>query len=215
MKTILCYGDSNTHGAVSVNGERFKWEERWPNILGKLLGNGYDVKESGVDGRTTAYTDPVGGEELNGLSHLSAAMLTHAPLDLLILMLGTNDTKEYFHLSVAQIAQGMEKLIVKAQSMDCWRNAVPEILVIAPAPILPGYETKDSFYYLGNGCAEKSAALAPVYERLSRLKKCEFFDASSIAEINSEDHIHLTREGHQALARSVAEIIRPKDQEPS
>ena len=54
MKTILCYGDSNTHGAVSVNGERFEWEERWPNILGKLLGNGYDVKESGVDGRTTA-----------------------------------------------------------------------------------------------------------------------------------------------------------------
>lgn len=207
MKTILCYGDSNTHGAISVNGDRFEKEARWPNILGRILGSDYDVKESGVDGRTTAYTDPVGGDELNGLLHLSTAMLTHAPLDWLILMLGTNDTKEYFHLSPAQIAQGMEKLIVKAQSVCCWENGKPNILVITPPPIIPGYETKDSSYYLGKGCAQKSAELATEYERLARLKNCKYLNAANITEVNQQDHIHLTRKGHEMLAYSIKDIV--------
>lgn len=121
-KTIICYGDSNTHGYNSSNGGRFSTKERWPCLLDALLPKNYTVKEEGLSGRTAVFEDPL-FEGLNGLSYLYPCLMTHEPVDLLIIMLGTNDTKERFGATPENIAKGMERLVQKAiASKEAWRN---------------------------------------------------------------------------------------------
>ena len=133
-KTIVCFGDSNTHGYNSSNMGRFTEKERWTCLLADLLGSDYLVREEGLSGRTTSFEDPL-FEGLNGFSYIHACMLTHEPLDLLIIMLGTNDVKERFGATPGNIAKGLERLVTKAlRTSEAWRNQ-PNILIIAPPPI--------------------------------------------------------------------------------
>ena len=94
-KTIVCFGDSNTHGYCSETGGRFDDTQRYPCLLEKYLGEGYIVREEGLSGRTTVFEDPL-FEGLSGLSAIFSCLMSHEPVDLLIIMLGTNDTKERF-----------------------------------------------------------------------------------------------------------------------
>ena len=90
MRTILCFGDSNTWGDPPGGNGRFAWHERWTGILQSSLGDGFRVIEEGLCGRTTCFDDPFSPNR-NGLAYLTVALETHCPLDLLIIMLGTND----------------------------------------------------------------------------------------------------------------------------
>ena len=92
QKTILCYGDSNTWGYDPVNACRYDRNIRWPGVLQKELGQAYYVKEEGLCGRTTVWDDPVEGHK-NGLKQLTPILHSHCPLDLVVIMLGTNDLK--------------------------------------------------------------------------------------------------------------------------
>lgn len=107
MKTILCYGDSNTYGAIPIDFDlldkhfiashyRLSKEKRWSSILQAELGSTYHVIEEGLNGRTTVWDDPTEGKHKNGLTYLIPCLETHAPIDLVILMLGTNDLKPKF-----------------------------------------------------------------------------------------------------------------------
>ena len=98
MKTVLCYGDSNTWGYIGGTGERFAPEVRWPGVLQAALGGAYRVIEEGLNGRTTVFDDSI-EEGRNGETYLRPCLQTHAPIDLVILMLGTNDLKRRFSLS--------------------------------------------------------------------------------------------------------------------
>lgn len=111
-KTILCFGDSNTHGYNSQTDGRFSEEERWTCLLDEMLGTDYRVLEEGLSGRTICFDDPL-FEGLNGFTSIFQAMMTHEPLDLLIIMLGTNDVKSRFHATPQNIAKGMERLLKK------------------------------------------------------------------------------------------------------
>ena len=124
MKThILCLGDSNTHGYCADpndcadHGIRFNEEERWTCRLQKALGEEYLVTEEGLSGRTTVFVDPI-HESMDALSVIYALLKSHEVIDLLIIMLGTNDVKERFGANAACIAAGMERLILKAKSVD-------------------------------------------------------------------------------------------------
>lgn len=208
-KTVVCFGDSNTHGYDPATDGRYSDTERFPCLLQEYLGQDYLVREEGMSGRTTVFDDPL-FEGLNGLSSVFSCLMTHEPVDLLIIMLGTNDTKERFGCNAENIAKGLERLVKKAASAaHVWRNGTPNILIVSPPPIGSGYDTTPVANEMGRGCVEKSRELAFYYERTASLTGCHFMDAGSIPNIqmHPKDHMHLTRESHQLLAKKLANLI--------
>lgn len=207
-KTIVCYGDSNTHGYNSSNMGRFSPKERWTCLLQELLGTEFLIREEGLSGRTTSFDDPL-FEGLNGFAYLHTCMLTHEPIGLLIVMLGTNDVKERFSATPGNIAKGLERLLSKAiHTPEAWRSK-PNILVIAPPPIEEGYYETEIGPEMGKDCLEKSKALAPLYEEVAKRLGCHFLDAATIpgVEMAPYDHMHLSLNAHKALAEKLAELI--------
>lgn len=206
-KTIVCFGDSNTHGYQSANGGRFSEEERWPCLLDNLLGEHYRVMEEGLSGRTTVFDDPL-FEGLNGLTSIFQCLMTHEPVDLLILMLGTNDTKARFGCTAPNIAKGMERLICKAKSVtEAWRDG-PNILLVTPAPIDPRYARTSVGSEMGPGCAEKSRELDPLYREAAMRQGCHYLDAGTLGlTMHPNDYMHLDLESHRKLAEALSGII--------
>lgn len=114
-KHVVCFGDSNTHGYCAKTGGRFDENQRWTCLLQKKLGDQWLILEEGLSGRTTTFDDPI-HEALSGLDYIYPCLMSHEPVDLLIIMLGTNDTKERFGASAECIALGLKRLISKAVS---------------------------------------------------------------------------------------------------
>lgn len=210
-KHILCLGDSNTHGYCADpsesadGGNRFNEEERWTCLLQKALGSDYLVTEEGLSGRTTVFADPL-HESMDALSCAYALLKSHEVVDLLIIMLGTNDTKERLGANAACIALGMERLVRKCQSVDCWGTHEPNILIIAPPPIDPRMYDNECGDAMGAGCPEKSEKLAYYYEKTARLTGAHFLDARG-CEFNHVDYMHLSRKGHAQLAERLASLV--------
>lgn len=206
-KTIVCFGDSNTHGYCSATGGRFDESERWTCVLQQLLGEDYHVIEEGMSGRTTVFEDPL-FEGLNGLSSIFTCLMSHEPVDLLLIMLGTNDTKARFSCNAENIAKGLERLAAKAISVrDAWRSG-PNILLIAPAPIHPGYMDTFVAGEMGTGCAEKSKELAGRYCDVAERLGCHFLDAGEIGlTMHPNDCMHLDAASHYILAAHLAAVL--------
>lgn len=212
-KHIVCFGDSNTHGYCAANDGRFDETERWTCLLQKNLGEDYLILEEGLSGRTTCFNDPL-FEGLSGLDYIYPCLMSHEPVDLLVIMLGTNDTKERFGASAACIGLGLKRLVQKAISItDCWRDKTPKILIVTPQNIGKGYEDSAVRGTMGAGCAEKSMGLAKEYEAVAKLTGCYYLDANEVVTVppNDIDHMHLTKEEHSQLAsgitRKILEII--------
>ena len=212
-KHILCLGDSNTHGYCADpadcadGGIRFNEHERWTQLLQAKLGEGYLVIEEGLSGRTTCFDDPL-HEGLNALDYIYPCLKSHESIDLLIIMLGTNDTKDRFYASAGCIAIGMARLVKKAMDTDCWGGQAPNILVSAPPPIGAGMLTSSVAETMGHGCVEKSEKLALYYKEQCDLLGVRFLDAGQLGcEFNQVDYMHLTKKGHAALAAALAELV--------
>ena len=188
-KHIICYGDSNTHGYCAMNDGRFDENERWTCLLQKSLGEDYLILEEGLSGRTTSFRDPV-FEGLSGLDYLYPCLMSHEPVDLLVIMLGTNDTKERFSAGAPAIGLGMIRLVKKAISKE--------------------YENSNVSGTMGKGCAEKSQGLAAEYERIADQFGCYYLDANKVVQAapNDIDHMHLTAQGHKELAAALDKKIR-------
>ena len=207
-KHIVCLGDSNTHGYCADpadcadHGARFNENERWTCLLQKALGDDYLVLEEGLSGRTTVFPDPL-HESMPALDVAYPILMSHEPVDLLVIMLGTNDTKDRLGMNAPCIALGMNRLIEKCKSVPCWGDHKPNILVVAPPHI--GRELKDPC--MGITCAEKSEQLAEYYAPVAKNQGCAFLDAQGVAEFNKVDFMHLSRKGHQQLAEKLAEMI--------
>ena len=210
-KHIVCLGDSNTHGYCADpndcedHGIRFNESERWTKRLQKLLGDEYLVIEEGLSGRTTCFDDPI-HEGLNALHYIYPCLKSHEAVDLLIIMLGTNDTKDRFYASAACIGIGMSRLVKKAMATECWGSHKPNILVVAPPHIGEGMRQSEVSATMGNLCVEKSRELAKYYKMQCDLIGCHFMDAEG-CEFNTVDYMHLTRKGHAQLAEKLAERI--------
>lgn len=204
---ILCIGDSNTHGYCADpadcadGGSRFNEEERWTCLLQRALGEDYLVIEEGLSGRTTVFPDPL-HESMDALPVLYALLMSHEPVDLLVLMLGTNDTKDRLGVNATCIGLGMERLVRKALSVECWGDHAPNVLIVSPPPI--GRQMRDAA--MGIHCAEKSEGLAQEYAALARRLGCHFLDAAG-CELNSIDFTHLSRRGHAQLAQKLAALV--------
>jgi len=207
-KHIVCLGDSNTHGYCADpndcadHGDRFNEEERWPCLLQKHLGEEYLVLEEGLSGRTTVFSDPL-HESMAALDVIYSILMSHERVDLLIVMLGTNDVKERLGMNPACVAIGLERLLLKAMSVPAWRNNTPNILVVCPPHIGEGLHDEP----MGKGCPEKSRVLAKYYKPKCDALGVHFLDAEGIAEFNQVDFMHLTRKGHANLAEALGELV--------
>ncbi|MFM7443970.1 MAG: SGNH/GDSL hydrolase family protein [Tabrizicola sp.] len=207
-RTVLLYGDSNTHGTMPVlelgSGDRFGREERWAGRLAKLLPD-WEVINEGLPGRTTVHDDPVEGAHRNGLTVLPALLESHKPVDVVLLMLGTNDLKPRFSVGAADIALSLERLVRVIQASQCGPdNSAPGVLLVAPPPIVEVGCLADMFA----GGAAKSEALAREIAAAARRAGVPFLDGGQVVKVSSIDGIHYDAEANPRLAEAFAKAIR-------
>jgi lysophospholipase L1-like esterase len=206
---ILCFGDSNTWGAVPGNKERYAAGDRWTGQVQNELGGAFDVIEEGLNGRTTDvdYADRPGR---NGRTYLLPCLQSHNPLNGVVLMLGTNDIKIEFNRSAADIAQSIHSLVedIRAFGRDKQGNA-PHILLVSPVPVnSEAVMFKEKYtIFMNKQSAETSESLAVEIKKVADVADCAFFDAGTVAQVGA-DGVHLTRESHAALGAAIAGIVK-------
>lgn len=203
-KVVLCYGDSNTWGFRPDNKERFDEDTRWAGVLRNELGGGFRVIEEGLNGRTSVWDDPI-EEHRNGKVYLMPCLLTHRPIDLVVLMLGTNDLKKRFSVSAFDIGRSIGVLLeIIGRSAAGPGGVKPRTLVISPPPIGMLSEFAEMF----EGARDKSLALPKYYREHAGLHGCEFFDAGQVIRSSDLDGIHFEAAEHGKLGRAVAAKVK-------
>ena len=206
MKSVLCYGDSNTWGYDPATRARYPPPVRWTGVLATGLGAEYRVIEEGLNGRTTLWDDPF-MDGRNGQPYLLPCLRSHAPVDLLVLMLGTNDLKTIFARAAHEIALGAGTLVdIALTSATGPGDGAPRVLLLSP----PGLgELTDRSELWGFGEARlKAAALPRLYRNVAELKGVPFLDAAALVEADPADGVHLGAEAHAVLGHAVARAAR-------
>jgi lysophospholipase L1-like esterase len=204
-KVIVCYGDSNTWGVNPLNGQRYPANKRWPGVLQQTLGMEYAVIEEGLSGRTTMYSD-ASQPMKNGKAFFLGALSSHAPLDLLIVMLGTNDVKVKYAVDDSAIGMGMEDLMQIVHTARAGRNnGEPKTLIVAPPLIQDIAARQDEGMVDG---PRKSALFAARYQAVAERNNCLFLNAADIVQASETDGYHLDESAHQTLGKALAELIK-------
>ncbi|TCD13135.1 SGNH/GDSL hydrolase family protein [Oricola cellulosilytica] len=206
MKTVLAFGDSLTWGYDAKTLARHKRENRWPVALAQALGGRVDVAAEGLNGRTTAFDDYLGEADRNGARVLPTLLTTHKPIDLVIVLLGTNDLKPAVAGQAIAAKQGMAKLVGLVRRHD-WSLEVgtPEILIVAPPPFC---ETANpDFAAMFAGKVEESRMLGSMFGDLADELECGFFDASTVAKTTPLDGIHLDADNTKAIGKALAPVV--------
>ncbi|WP_306258751.1 SGNH/GDSL hydrolase family protein [Pararhizobium sp. IMCC21322] len=210
-KSILCYGDSLTWGWIPVvEGAptyRYPFEQRWTGVMASQLGDGFHIIEEGLSARTTSLDDP-NDPRLNGSHYLPAALASHLPLDLVIVMLGTNDTKCFFHRTPYEIANGMAKLVGQIGASAGGVGTpypAPKTLVVAPPPLTP--MPHPYFQGMFGGGHEKTAELGEQYKNMADFMKVEFLNAGDFITTDGVDGIHFTAQNNMDLGKAIANKV--------
>ncbi len=205
-RTIVCFGDSNTYGADPAGIGRLGRDVRWPRVMARELGDGYEVIEEGLNGRTTCWEMPLEPGR-NGLTYLLPCLISHAPVDLVIIMLGTNDLKRIFDLGAPEIASGMARLIDEAHgTLTGPDDTPPRVLAVSPVPL--GEITDRSELWGFGEAREKSRRLAHLYAVAAEDHRAAFFDAGSVASVSPEDGVHLDAHACASLGAAMAREVR-------
>ena len=206
MKTILCYGDSLTWGYDPRDGSRYPFDQRWPGVLEKELGKGFRVVEEALSGRTVVTDSPLLPNR-NGLKMLKPLLESHAPIDLCVLMLGTNDTASNYHLTASDIATGYLALIWAIERSQAGPNGrTPQVLLVAP-PLLGKMSGIVELFYKGR--EETLQALPKACKAVADSSGCLFLDASQCVRASKLDGVHLAPQEHRILAIQIKKIIAP------
>jgi len=206
MKTILCFGDSNTWGFMpNTDHERLPAGSRIPDILQAELGADFRVIDEALNGRMSAWDDPMHADK-NALRQLPFLLDSHRPIDMVTLQLGTNDMKHYMHLSALDSALAQDSLIDAIEGAHCGPGGErPKILLIAPPLIV---DTDNAVRDLFAGGVEKSLAFADAYRKIADKRQCLFFNAAAVVKASVRDGIHLEAEEHRKQALAMADIMR-------
>ncbi len=208
MKTVLCYGDSNTFGYVPETGMRYPRDVRYPGRLQMLLGDDFSVIEEGCNGRTTIHDDPVDGWK-NGLDYLRPCLNSHKPVDIVILMLGSNDLKATFHLTAQEIADGAGVLVDVIREFTAEKQGfVPKIILVSPPEIGEGIKSSPFYGAFYEEAVAESKKFPECYRRVAEEKGCIFFDAAKVVKPSPVDSLHLTPEGHEMLAMGLYDVVK-------
>lgn len=207
MKSILAFGDSLTWGFVAGRFERHPFEVRWPNVLAAGLEGRARVIEEGMNGRTTVFPDPTDIAERNGAVALPMLLTTHQPLDLVIIMLGTNDIKYANRCRAFDASMGMARLVQIVQTFPWIRTASPpQILIMSPPALC---QTTDEWFndLWGHAIAE-SKLFAKHYSRVAEDMGIHFFDAGQVAKTDPTDGGHLDAENTRAIGRALVPVVK-------
>lgn len=204
MTTILAFGDSNTHGTLPLAArgglDRHPPSARWPDVMARVLGA--QVIAEGQPGRTTVHDDPLAGPHRNGLGVLPALLESHRPLDLVIVMLGTNDCKAIHGLRGWDIAAGAGRLAQVVLASDAGPGgAAPRVLLVAPVPVEEAGTLAEAF----QGGRARSRAIAPALREEAERLGCGFFDAGRVAAVDALDGVHLAAAAQVALGLAMAD----------
>ena len=207
MKSILAFGDSLTWGFEAGTFQRHPFDHRWPNVLAAGLDGRAHVIEEGLNGRTTSYPDHTVSVERNGAMALPMLLTTHMPLDLVIIMLGTNDLKYVNRCRAFDAAQGMENLVEITKRCEYMKDySVPRILIISPPPLVP---TTDEFFNdLWGHAGPESMLLAKHYARVAKETDCHFFDAGSEVWSDPTDGGHLDATSTRKLGQALVPVVK-------
>lgn len=205
---ILCYGDSNTWGYISGSDHKRYGEERWTRILSKKLGDKFEIIEEGLNSRTLLSNDPRPGKEgKNGYEYLIPCLDTHDPIDLVIIMLGTNELKYSYNKNAEEIGMMFEEYFVKTilNRKSQIEEKYPKLLIITPPIVNEDAECfgNDNKY---KGATEKSKKLNAIYKKIAEKYNCYFLSNDELE--TGSDGIHLKQESHQKLAYSIENIIQ-------
>ncbi len=203
-RRILCYGDSNTFGTGPMDSldadPIHPKDERWSGVMAAALGDGYDVVVEGLPGRTTVFDDPVEGEYRNGLRTLQAILESHRPIDLMILMLGTNDLKQRFGLGPQDVALGVQRLLRAAAAL----GVVDQCLVVCP----PAVREMGDLAGIFQGAEARAVGLPAQMERFARANGAAFFDAGKVIAVDPMDGVHFSAESHGLLGAALADVVQ-------
>ena len=205
LRRILCFGDSNTWGSDPATRERFAPKLRWTGVLAVTLGPAYEIIEEGLRGRTMVFDDPLLPHR-NGSLYLAPCILSHQPIDAIVIMLGSNDLKNRFGVSANEIAVGMKELvrIVRTSPLEGPSDRVPEILIVSP-PVLG--KRKPDFVAQFSQADEKSKALGAAMGAMAATLQVPFFDAAAVVTTGDHDGVHFLAEEHAKLGRAVAREV--------
>ncbi len=210
-KRIMIFGDSNTWGWNPANDlvsplKRWDDETRWAGVLQKELGDDYVVIPEGLNGRTTVWDDPI--EEYRcGKDQIIPCLDSHAPLDLVIIMIGTNDLKVRYTVSAQDIANGAGIILDKTfHQVGAFGEGGPKVLFICPPPLGPVEDGVFGEMFAGN--VEKSKLLPKYYEGVAKNFGAEYFDAGTVIHSSQEDGLHLQADQHKILGEEIAKKVK-------
>ena len=204
MKTILCYGDSNTWGYDPVSRDRHPYERRWTTVLQHELGGDYLVIAEGLNGRTTVWDDPI---ELHksGSEYLPPCLESHKPIDLAVIMLGTNDLKVRFSLPPSDVARGAGTLADIVKKSECGPGGTaPAVLLLVP----PEVRRLTDFAEMFAGSREKSLAFPEAYAAVAAEKDIFCLAVGEKVRFGDTDGIHFESDQLSALGSLVADEVR-------
>ncbi len=213
MKTILCFGDSNTWGFIpesitESHPRRHPRDVRWTGVLARELGSGVHIIEEGQNGRTTVHDDPFATSR-NAKPVLPAILESHKPLDLVILMLGTNDLKAVFGVSPGEVAMGVRVLAQMVQSSDAGLAGRPPRLLLLCPPIIKDNSHLPDVAAKFPLAPKLSRDLPRCYEALATSLGCAYFNTQAIVEPSAVDGIHLDAAAHEKLGQAVVKAVKP------
>lgn len=202
---LLCYGDSLTFGKVPGHTKRFATHERWTGVLQGLLGSNFEIIEEGLRGRTTELNDP-DSIDRNGFTYFQSCVLSHLPLDFVIILLGTNDLKAKFDRDPVEIAASFKKykdaLSYAAQYLE---EKEPRILLLSP-PHINEAQTLSEWGYTGG--EEKAKLLSKEYAQIAQTIQADFLDLAPLVQPDELDGIHLDLESNKKVATVIAQKVQ-------
>lgn len=207
MRQILIYADSISWGIVPGTRQRLAFPDRWPGVLESCLqrhGLAVRVIEDCLNGRRTVLDDPLKPGR-NGLDGLEQRIEINSPLDLVIIMLGTNDFQAMHHFGANDSANGIGALVAAIRRAPVEPGMpIPDVMVVAPPAIQPSACALSSKFL---GAEAKSVGLNVALRNIATAEACNFFDAGTVTSVSPVDGVHLDKDQHRALGEAIAESV--------
>ena len=212
MRTVLCFGDSNTWGYNPASytapfPSRHPHDQRWTGVLAQALGSDFRVIEEGQNGRMTVHHDPFNIAR-RGLDYLPACLESHKPIDVVVMMLGSNDLKTFLNLPPIEVANGagvLARLILASTAGP--GNQAPRLLLLCPPAVGGGPHLPDLAIRVFDGPA-RSHELPRHFEALAASLGCAYLNSQDIVVPSATDGIHLDTSEHAKLGEAVAQAVR-------
>ena len=198
MKKCLFYGDSNTYGvdiAGGHSGARYPENVRFTGILQESLKDEWEFVVEAKVGRCIPSME-------FELEEFEEILKNTGEIDLLAIMLGTNDYLSQSKPDTERVAERMRSLISRLFENEVYSSRKTEILLIAPPKLdFTGDRYYEKFSTLDGG-------LSKALEEVAKEEGLYFADAGSLDLPVGKDGIHLTVEAQKPLAEYLVGVFR-------